>query len=366
MAAHPSFDYRSERSKELHQEIKSLWDDRRIRLIVMAVAWSQIPLGFGTLFGCWAVLMFVPVHGAFVALLLMGVAAGAAACGGLFHDSNHKATFSPFGLSRRLDYIMAWFVSEVAYGLSGYHWSRKHEFHHNETNIAGLDGDLDIEPMFRLHPAKPVGRLLVRYQHIYAWFLYFLFPLPLQIRGHWIAIRGGRHGAFRIPRARGWELAGSLAGPPLFYAWTVGIPIWRFGWVAVLYFLAVYSAVGVYGMFFQLAHLGDEVDFPTLESLQGFRKEGFVHQVETTADFAPGNWLLSYFSAGLTHQAEHHVDRRKPFPFYWFMARVLKSWCLRHGIPYHAYPSLWAAIKAHGRHLRAMAREGHFLQFEMG
>ena len=367
----PSFDNKTDRSRELHGMVTELWNNRRIRYRVVAELFLQIPFAFGLMAGCYLALMLGWLRGIWVIPLLAGIAVGGVAMGGLFHDSNHRAVFSPLGRSRRWDYILAWIVSDMMLGMSGYHWSRKHDFHHTDTNILGLDGDLQTEPILRLHPKSPMVRMC-RYQHIYAWALYPFILIPLHIRGHRIALFGGKHGSHVLPRAKGWELAGTIAGLPIFYAWALVAPVWLYGWSALWSVLAVFLAVGfVYALAFQLAHNLPDLEYPTVEELiaeaqEGNRKEGYVHQLETTSNFCPDNWLLRWMLGGLTHQVEHHLSRRYPHPFYRFMAKVVEKWCKKHGLPYHVQPTLWAAIKAHGTQLREMGRQGHPMEIEMG
>lgn len=366
--ARPSFTYKTARSDELRTAAQAVWNDAKVRRRALLEVWLQIPFAFGMIFGPYALLMLTSPSRPEVLVCLAAICLGAIAMGGLFHDSNHRAVFSPIGLPRTFDYLLAWLSSDVTLGTSGYHWANKHEVHHSNTNILGHDGDLDLEPALRVHPEKRFYRL-ARYQHLYAWLLYPFMLVPLHIRGHWVALVGGEHGSHPLKRARGWQLAGTLAGMAIFYLWALVGPIEKYGLDALWSFFAVAAVVGfVYGLAFQLAHCVDTVEFPTVESLQqqGERKEGFVHQLETTANFCPNNALLRWFLGGLTHQTEHHLFRRYPHPFYRHLAPVVEQWCQKHNVVYNVQPTLWKAVKSHYALLRDLGRQGQLFELEMG
>lgn len=363
-----SFDYKTDRSKELLQAAKAIWNTDRIRRRALAEVWLQIPFAFGMILGPYLLLMLdKPASRWAVAGLLAAICLGGIAMGGLFHDSNHRAVFSPVGLPRKLDYILGWLTADVMLGVAGYHWANKHEIHHSNTNILGLDGDLDLDPLLRVHPKIAGWRRIVRYQHIYAWLLYPFMLLPLHLKSHQVAFFGGDHGANALKRARGWQLAGAVCGLGVWYTWALALPIYLYGLDALWCFLLVAGVVGFsYGLAFQLAHCVDTVSFLTVDDLAGGRKEGYLHQLETTQNFCPNNPLLRWFLGGLTHQTEHHLFRRYPHAFYRHLAPIVKDWCERHKVVYNVQPNLWQAIKSHYRMLRDFGRLGRFVEIEMG
>ena len=201
----PSFISRSERSDELRQEIRKLWQNPRIRRKVFIELFSKIPVAFGLMLGCYAALISGWITGIWVVLALGGITIGAIVMGGIFHDANHRAIFTRLGLPRTTDGLFAWVVSDVMLGISGYFWSWKHDLHHTEANILHLDQDIRGEPFMRLHPGGKAG-WVYRYQHIYVWFLYPFLVFALQLQGHKIALFGGDYGPKRHkPRAQGWK-----------------------------------------------------------------------------------------------------------------------------------------------------------------
>jgi linoleoyl-CoA desaturase len=75
-------------------------------------------------------------------------------------------------------------------------------------------------------------------------------------------------------------------------------------------------------------------------------------------DFAPSNRLLGWYVGGLNFQVEHHLLPDVCHVHYPALAGIIAETCRAHGVPYRAEPSLRAAIAAHYRYLRTLARGG--------
>ena len=78
--------------------------------------------------------------------------------------------------------------------------------------------------------------------------------------------------------------------------------------------------------------------------------------MQTTADFAQHNRVLSWFVGGLNFQIEHHLFPRICHIHYPRIARIVEKTCRQHGIRYHAFPSVSSAVRSHYRWLRSMGR----------
>ena len=81
-----------------------------------------------------------------------------------------------------------------------------------------------------------------------------------------------------------------------------------------------------------------------------------VHQVQTTVDFARGNWLLCYFLGGLNFQVEHHLFHKICHVHYPALSKVVEDACREFGVQYNAHRSFWAAVGSHARHLYEMGQ----------
>ena len=63
-------------------------------------------------------------------------------------------------------------------------------------------------------------------------------------------------------------------------------------------------------------------------------------------------WLVG----GLDHQIEHHLAPRLPHTVYPIVAARFHRVCREAGVTYRLHPGVWAALRSHGRWLRAMGR----------
>jgi linoleoyl-CoA desaturase len=80
--------------------------------------------------------------------------------------------------------------------------------------------------------------------------------------------------------------------------------------------------------------------------------EWAVHQIETTANFARGNPLLTWYLGGLNYQVEHHLFPKISHLHYPALAGIVERSCARFGIRYLAHRTFFEAIGSHYRFLR--------------
>src|SRR6266446_1122877 len=121
----------------------------------------------------YSLLMFVPLHAWQAALLSISVGLAMAGVGfSVMHDANHGGTSS----SARVNGLMSFTLDLL--GASSFLWRLKHNvMHHAYPNVEGLDPDIEAgSPLLRLAPWQPRGAHH-RFQHLYVWLLYGLFPL---------------------------------------------------------------------------------------------------------------------------------------------------------------------------------------------
>lgn len=94
------------------------------------------------------------------------VIAATAAATSVMHDGNHAS----FSTSHTVDRI-AGYTGDML-GASSWIWRFKHNhLHHGNTNVTGMDTDIDQAPFARLAPSQP-WRPWHRYQHVCRWILY--------------------------------------------------------------------------------------------------------------------------------------------------------------------------------------------------
>lgn len=267
------------------------------------------------------------------------------------HDGGHHA----FSDRRWINKLMSMTLDLL--GGSSYIWSQKHNsIHHTYANISGHDDDINIGLLGRLSPHQ--RRLKIhRLQHFYLWALYGFLPLKWQLYDDFHDVILGRVGEIRIPRPKGWDLVTFIAGKAIFFSFALVIPLMLHPvWVVLLFYVAGSFVQGVVlSVVFQLAHCVQEATFPQPEKTTGrIEAPWAVHQVETTVDFARGNWLLSWFIGGLNFQIEHHLFPRICHVNYPALSKVVEETCRELGVNYTANPTLRAGLASHFRWLRQM------------
>lgn len=363
-AAKITFDRGGAFVHETRAEVEAYLASGRRRVWGAAQLYAKAPVAFGLIAVPWAVLVLVR-PGLWVSLLcLAGLTAGAmltAFC--VQHDANHGAYFR----RRSLNHLVGW-SADTLLGFSSYAWRVKHNVaHHTYTNIDGHDADITQVPLARFSPTQVV-RPWYRYQHVYIWPMYLLMGLRWQTVGDLAAFARGRIGESALRFPRGWNLAGVVAGKAIFVAWALVIPALVYPWWAVLAAYVAFTMVTslIMATTFQLAHCVEEASFASADEVRDEKPAWAVHEVESTVDFCPHNPVLTWMLGGLNFQIEHHLFPRLPHTHYPRIAPIVRRACERHGVRYTAQPSLWAALRSHGRHLRTMGRLGIPVELEMG
>jgi linoleoyl-CoA desaturase len=108
---------------------------------------------------------------------------------------------------------------------------------------------------------------------------------------------------------------------------------------------------------FQLAHINGEAAFPEpVGNPPHVDDEWAVHQVETTVDFAPRNWLLNQYIGGLNYQIEHHLFPHICHLNYPRLAPTVRATCEEFGIRYRCYSTWREAFASHWRLLRLLGQ----------
>ncbi len=171
----------------------------------------------------------------------------------------------------------------------------------------------------------------------------------------------GRKGGHRLARPRGWDLATFIVGKVVFFTLAFVIPLLLHPvWAVLLFYVAASLVQGVaLGVVFQLAHCVEEATFPLPREDTGrMEAEWAVHQVETTVNFARGNWLLSWYVGGLNFQIEHHLFPQICHVNYPALAPLVEETCREFGLRYSAHKTFRAGVASHFRWLRRMGRAG--------
>jgi linoleoyl-CoA desaturase len=286
------------------------------------------------------------------AVLLVVATVGVAT--GIMHDANHGA----FSRSRRVNRVVGWSLDLL--GGSSWLWRFKHNtLHHGNTNVMGVDSDIDQGPVARLAPQQP-WRRWHRYQHVYLWLVYGLLAIRWFLVADFKNLLANRIGSqpLRLDRSPR-KVLGMVLGKLAHLTWAVLIPLACNPWWAVLaFYLACSWLVGFFlATTFQMAHCVDEADFvPSTTPCRGSSFQ--LHQLRTTVNIRCGapTRALRWLIGGLDHQIEHHLAPRLPHTIHPLIRRRLERSCSEHDLDYRIHRSGWAALRSHGRWLKLMGR----------
>lgn len=147
----------------------------------------------------------------------------------------------------------------------------------------------------------------------------------------------------------------------VYFSVFVGLPLlltpltwWQvlLGW-GVMHFIAGV----ILGTVFQLAHLVEGAEQPLPDENGIIGNDWAVHEVRTTANFAPNNWLLNWYVGGLNFQIEHHLFPHICHVHYPKIAPIVERTAIEHGLVYNLKPTLGSALASHVRRLRSLGRD---------
>ena len=328
--------------KELQERVDAFFAGRSRH--ATAALWVKAAFWLSAAFGAWGVLTFVAMPawlGAVVALLAGFCIAQVGFNVG--HDAIHGS------LSSR-GWVNALFARSFdVMGSSSRMWAWAHNVvHHTYTNVPGTDHDL--EPGFWLHLYRHGTRgFLHRFQHVYAWFLYCFTSIV------WVFKKDFAQLIERGEQTTKRDVIDVIGGKLLHFAIWVGVPMlvspWAWWQVVIGYVLVLAMTGFTAAVVFQLAHVVEGPGFPTAP--QGTLDDDFfTHQLKTTANFAPGSAVATFFTGGLNHQVEHHLFPRVAHIHYPALASIVEACARKHGVPYHANPTFLAAVASHARVLK--------------
>jgi linoleoyl-CoA desaturase len=239
------------------------------------------------------------------------------------------------------------------YGISSDLYSIKHtQFHHNYTNIFGLDGDITEAPLIRMSVNQP-WKPMHRFQAIYTPLLYSLITItwPIYDLSRLITAKVGEH---RVRRPNKLITAKIILFKMISTYLTYLLPIQQLGLREGLFFILLFHlSLGVIlTLIFQVAHVqndsrfdGDPVD-----------TDWFIHQLKTSADFSTQNPVMNFLCGGLNFQAIHHLFPNVSYRHYPAIQAILKKLCIRYGHHYVEYPNFADAVRAHFYWLKELAK----------
>jgi linoleoyl-CoA desaturase len=115
-----------------------------------------------------------------------------------------------------------------------------------------------------------------------------------------------------------------------------------------------YTAGLILSLVFQLAHIMNEAEMPTPDSLGNIKNSWAIHQLKTTVNFASNNRFVSWFTGGLNHQVEHHIFPNISHIHYDKIADIVKKTAKEFNLPYNEFKTTKDAVLAHFQYLKLM------------
>jgi linoleoyl-CoA desaturase len=272
----------------------------------------------------------------------------------LMHDANHRSV-SKHSFINKL-------AGKSLYLLGGHPetWRHQHNtMHHGYTNIEGHDEDIDPLEFLRFSPHKKL-RKVHKYQFIYAYFAYGLMTIA------WITTKDFKQlTRYRKEDALGYTrkkynqlMADLIISKILYYTVSLIIPIVFFpiAWYwTLLGFMIMHFVCGfILGIIFQTAHVVTDTDFPLPEEDGHIENSWAIHQLQTTADYAPSNRVLSWLVGGLNYQIEHHLFPTISHVHYRNIAPIVQETAAKYNLPYYVNDTFGKALGSHTRMLKQL------------
>lgn len=266
----------------------------------------------------------------------------------VMHDGNHGA----YSSNRRVNFIMGHMANLL--GASAFNWKLQHNvLHHTFTNVTHMDEDIDDKlSLLRFSPHTPVKRAH-RLQWLYAFFFYGIPTL------YWVTVKDFvqfakhiRSGVNTNTRSENISMLFRISAIKVVYFFVLmivpvvflGIPFYE---VLIGFLLMHFVAGVVITVIFQLAHTVEGTDHPLPNESGVIENDWAIHQVRTTANFAPDNKWLSWYIGGLNYQIEHHLFPGISHVHYPKIAAIVRQTTEEFGIPYLENSTFWQAIRSH-------------------
>jgi linoleoyl-CoA desaturase len=273
------------------------------------------------------------------------------------HDALHGAYSSNQKVNKALGFVFN------VIGANAYVWNLTHnKVHHSYTNIVDHDEDIEIAPgLIRVNETDKANKLQ-RYQHIYAFFLYSLTTLSWFFRKDYLKFFKKNIGDSHVnkhPKAEYFKL---FLFKAIYYFIFIVLPLLVMGltwWQFLIGFVVMNLAEGlVLGLVFQLAHVVEDTEIRHAEN-NSIDDSWAVHQLKTTANFAPTSRLANFLCGGLNLQVEHHLFPKICHVHYKRLSAIVQQTAQEFNLPYHVNRSFFSALRSHYLFLKRLGRPVH-------
>lgn len=269
----------------------------------------------------------------------------------------HDAVHGAYSDNPTVNKVIGWSFDLI--GGSSYLWRITHNvIHHTYTNIHGADEDLSVSPLLRLSPHAP-RHWFQRWQAWYAIPLYSMTTLFWVFAKDYKYLAAKDLGPYADRKHAFKDLVGVGIGKAIYYGWAVVLPFvvidlpW---WQILVGMLVAHGVAGIIlGIVFQLAHVVEETHHPEPDANNAMAQSWVVHELATTANFAPRNRVLNWYVGGLNFQVEHHLFPKVCSVHYPAISGIVQRLAAKYDLPYNSHDTMTAAIASH---LRTLAHFG--------
>ena len=247
-----------------------------------------------------------------------------------------------------------------AVGASGFLWRFRHNIvHHTYTNVAGVDFDISSSSPFMRTTKKDPWFWFHKYQHMYCWFIYGFLTANWGV-GDTTALVTKRYLGNKIPTVTRANIAAFIAAKSMAVVTLVLVPLYAGRnalEIAAGVLIAHYTMSVILAVVFQLAHVVEPANVVYPQTTSMLTEDTWaVHQLKTSADFAPTSRLLNWYLGGLNYQAVHHLFPKICHVRYPVIAPIVAEVAKEFGLTYMVYPSISGAIASHYRVLRGLGQ----------
>jgi linoleoyl-CoA desaturase len=317
-----------------------------------------------TAIAMYALLMLTPLTGWQAVLCCAVLGVSLASIGfSVMHDANHGS----YSTNSKLNDLLG--LSLNAMGASSYFWKQKHNIiHHTYTNVDGIDDDIAKSPIIRQCESQkwvPAHKV----QHLYLLPVYSLSTI------FWIFIMDfKKYFSRKIYTTDAWKMSTKnhvifWATKILYLTFYIVLPIivWGFGaWLIGFFVLNAVMGL-ILSIVFQLAHVVENTEFEhvPLDATKHIETAWAEHQIRTTANFAMGNKVISWFVGGLNFQIEHHLFPKVSHIHYPAISRIVMEKCKEFNLPYNKYDTMSEAVASHFRVMKYLGKDPAMLLQEV-
>ena len=273
----------------------------------------------------------------------------------VMHDANHESFSSKKWVNKLMGSSMYLLAGNV------YNWKVQHNvLHHTYTNIPGHDEDMDAGRIIRFSKSAPWYKFH-RFQKYYSFVLYGLLTINWAITTDFKQMysytkRKLSYGEFPNPKMEWTKLI--ITKIAYYFIWIVlpmllGIVWWK---TLLIFFIMHYTAGIILSIIFQLAHIVPATEMPTPQEDGKMENTWAVHQLYTTANFAPKSKFVFWYTGGLNHQVEHHIFPHISHIHYKEIAKIVRETAKEFKLPYNEYKTMWNALIEHVQQLKELGK----------